>query len=293
MAGQDSQDHRLFFNVSALFVVAHLVHSFFKGYSEAYSAMTISGLMTPLILVPFALWHGYLRFGAKKIAFFLIMVSIISWAYKSLSIATGFPFGHYNYSDLLGLKIGTVPLSIMPTYFAFGYLAWNVGDALLSKFDNTVRGWELFLVPFIASFIMVSWDVTMDPINSTITKAWLWHDGGSYFGVPVINFLGWFLCVFTFYVVFAFYSQKSNQDAAPQITGQKLFWQFPAFLYLTIIAEYVAGWFARPSVQVTSAEQHVWWTGDIYGSMTLVSLFTVVPFFTLAMYRISKEFDRT
>jgi uncharacterized membrane protein len=42
---------------------------------------------------------------------------------------------------------------------------------------------------------MVSWDLTIDPMMSTINGNWVWHDGGSYFGVPVSNFLGWYLTV--------------------------------------------------------------------------------------------------
>jgi len=30
---------------------------------------------------------------------------------------------------------------------------------------------------------------------STITNNWIWRDGGSYFGVPVEKFLGWYLTV--------------------------------------------------------------------------------------------------
>ena len=32
------------------------------------------------------------------------------------------------------------------------------------------------------AFIMVSWDVAMDPYQSTVTGDWIWHDGGGYFG---------------------------------------------------------------------------------------------------------------
>ena len=281
----------IFFGVSAVLIVGHLLHSFFKGYSEPYAAMTISGLVTPLLVTPFALWHGYLRYGVQKMLIFFGLVFAVSWSYESLSIATGFPFGHYHYTDLLGQKLGTVPLSIMPAYFSFGYLAWTLGDVLLSKRDNTILGTDLLMVPFVASLVMVVWDITMDPINSTITKMWIWHDGGPYFGVPFVNYLGWFLCVFTFYFLFALFNRKHGQDSTPDIVHQKLYWQLPAFMYLTIIAEYLAGMFGRQSVEVMSEDQHVWWTGDIYSSLMLVSLFTVLPIFVFCLYRLSKDFS--
>ena len=292
MSEKSNGSLRVFYLVSIVLILAHLVHSFLKGYSEAYAAQTISGLMTPILVTPFAFWHGFLRYGVTKMIIFFLMVFAISWSYESLSIATGFPFGHYHYTDLLGAKLGTVPVSIMPAYFAFGYLAWVLGDVLLSKRDNTIRGGDLVMIPLVASFIMVAWDITMDPINSTITKMWIWHDGGVYFGVPFVNYLGWFLCVFTFYFLFALFNMKRNEDATPDTTQRRMYWTLPAFMYVTIIAEYLAGMLGRESIQVTSQDQHVWWTGDIYGSLTLVSLFTVLPIFIFCLYRLSKDFSK-
>ena len=292
MTDRATNTPRLFYGLSIVLIIGHLIHSFFKGHDETYASATISGLMTPILVTPFALWHGYLRYGAMKMFIFFMMVFVISWSYESLSIATGFPFGHYHYTDLLGAKLGTVPITIMPAYFAFGYLAWVLGDVLLSKRDNTIRGGDLIMAPLVASFIMVVWDITMDPINSTITKMWIWHDGGAYFGVPFVNYLGWFLCVFTFYFAFSLFNMKRNEDATPAVTQQRMYWTLPAFMYATIIAEYFAGMLGRQSYEVTSEDQHVWWTGDIYGSMTLVSLFTVLPIFIFCLYRLSKDFSK-
>ena len=65
-----------------------------------------------------------------------------------------------------------------------------------------------FATPAIASFIMVSWDLTIEPMMSTITGSWIWHYGGSYFGVPVSNFLGWYLTVYAFFQSFALYARS-------------------------------------------------------------------------------------
>ncbi|MCP1845701.1 putative membrane protein [Bradyrhizobium sp. USDA 4524] len=292
MATNEIRGYRLFVGVAFILILGHLMHAFFKGFSEPYAATTIAGVMTPVLVTPFALWHGYLRYGARKMIVFVVLVSIISWSYESLSIATGFPFGHYHYSSLLGTKIGTVPLSIMPAYFAFGYLAWSIAAGLLSRRDSRTVGTDVFMVPIVASFIMVAWDVTMDPINSSITGTWDWPQGGAYFGVPFVNFLGWYLCVFTFFLIFALYNRSANHGEGRPGPDQELYWQLPAFMYATIIAEYPAGMLGRESVQITTHDHHVWWTGDIYGSMTLVSLFTVLPFVVLCLHRLAVDFSK-
>ncbi len=39
----------------------------------------------------------------------------------------------------------------------------------------------------------------MDPVWSNLVQAWIWQDGGAWFGVPVSNFLGWYLTVYVIY----------------------------------------------------------------------------------------------
>jgi hypothetical protein len=60
---------------------------------------------------------------------------------------------------------------------------------------------------------MVSWDLTIDPMMSTINGSWVWHNGGSYFGVPVSNFLGWYLTVYVFFQCFALYARAFSSEA--------------------------------------------------------------------------------
>jgi uncharacterized membrane protein len=55
-------------------------------------------------------------------------------------------------------------------------------------------GWLTTIeTPVIASFAMVFWDLAMDPTRATIQKLWIWEDSGGFFGVPLVNFLGWSL----------------------------------------------------------------------------------------------------
>ena len=156
----------------------------------------------------------------------------ITWSTESLSIATGFPFGQYAYTDLLGDKLGQVPLMIMPAYFFVGYLAWTMGCMLLGEAGffapldahQTTFGWRMrifvwlkirhtiwlkkrniVLVPLVASVLMVFWNACFDPIMSTVEGNWIWKNGGPYFGVPISNFFGWFVTVYLVFQCFALY----------------------------------------------------------------------------------------
>ena len=242
-----------------------------------------------IILTGFATVHGVRRYGWKRFLAFLVLTFVISWGYETTSILTGFPFGHYYYTDRLGPKLWLVPVLIMPAYFSMGYVAWTIGHILLDRFDDRLRGSDVVLVPMFASFVMVMWDLCIDPARSTVGSAWIWRNGGGYFGVPLVNFLGWYLCVFTIYLAFAFYVQRSGEWTRSMNLGERTVWTLPVIMYGAVI---LGGWIqplVADSVQLTSNDNHVWWTGDLYTSLALVSLFTMLFVTLLALVRVKRS----
>src|SRR5207247_7653763 len=89
----------------------------------AIGSRLIPGFIT-LLLFPFALIHGGRRYGWKTIAVFMVVTAIVSNILENSSILTGFPFGHYYYTDSLGPKIALVPFFISLSYISFAYLPW-------------------------------------------------------------------------------------------------------------------------------------------------------------------------
>ena len=241
------------------------------------------------ILMGFAIVHGIRRYGWRHFVVFFIVAFVISWSYETLSILTGFPFGHYFYTDNLGPKLWLVPLLIMPAYFSMGYIAWTLAHVLLDRFDDRLAGAEGVLVPALASFVMVMWDLCIDPASSTISGAWIWRDGGGYFGVPSVNFLGWYLCVFTIYLVFALYLQCSAEWTRATNLGDRSTWTLPALMYAAVMLPRLLEPAVSDSVQVTSHDGHVWWTGDIHAASALVALFTMLFVTVLALVRVSRN----
>jgi putative membrane protein len=241
------------------------------------------------ILMGFAIVHGVRRYGWMPFVVFFILTFVISWSYETSSILSGFPFGHYVYADKLGPKLWLVPMLIMPAYFSMGYIAWTIGHILLDRFDNQLVGAEVVLVPVLASFVMVMWDLCIDPASSTVTGAWIWRDGGGYFGVPFVNFLGWYLCVFTIYLVFAVYLRHSSEWTRETNLSERSTWTLPALMYAAVMLPRLIEPVAGDSVQVTSHDGHVWWTGDIHTASALVALFTMLFVTVLALVRVSRS----
>ena len=242
----------------------------------------VGGAMLALSLMLFGLLHGASTYGWRGILFFVAICLGISNAFENLSILTGFPFGSYHYSDEMGPKLFLVPLLIGPAYFGVGYLSWTLARAILGDGSGKLRGALSVATPVIASFIMVSWDLTIDPMMSTMTGNWIWHHGGSYFGVPFVNFLGWYLTVYLFFQIFALYARRLN-FLRPEMAG---YWIKPLLAYASIVAAPILSLLLDANAApVTDPNGVVWQHHDIRAVTALVGLFTVLPFWLLALFR--------
>jgi putative membrane protein len=45
----------------------------------------------------------------------------------------------------------------------------------------------------LGSFILLSWDLALDPAMSSATKYWEWSETGPYYGMPLLNLFGWYV----------------------------------------------------------------------------------------------------
>src|SRR6266496_6272347 len=204
---------------------------------------------TPLvILIPivFGLLHGALRYKWSGILTFLVICLVVSNLLENTSILTGFPFGHYYYTSGLGPKLFLVPLVIGPAYFGTGYLAWVLSTVLIGDVRPKASAFMTFAVPFMASFMMVAWDLGMDPTSSTIRHLWIWEQGGGYFGVPLTNYLGWFFTVYVFFQFFALYLRlrKASRDGEEPTLPRSYYAQaivMYAVIGLVIVVNYLVG----------------------------------------------------
>ena len=183
----------------------------------------------PICICLLACLHGVKRYGFRNLAIFFVVTWIVSNFFEGLSIYMGFPFGNYHYT-LESPRIWEVPILIMPAYFGMGYMAWTLSNILNGQNGKRLKGVHVFLVPLIATFIMVMWDVVMDPIAATVNKVWIWEDGGSYFNVPISNYLGWFLVVYIFLQIFSIYLSKYD-IVEKSNSFNKTFWLEASIIY--------------------------------------------------------------
>src|SRR5258708_12060368 len=139
-------------------------------YSNMLFSLSIPIGAVLLVAVVFSLLHGAMRYRWSGIAAFIVICLAVSNILETTRILTAFPSGHYHYTDSLGPKLFLVPLLIGPAYFANGYLAWALSTVLVGDVRRQSSAFTTFAVPFIASFLMVMWDLGFDPQPTPIQR---------------------------------------------------------------------------------------------------------------------------
>lgn len=182
-----------------------------------------------LLAFTFALVHARLRLGCPRTLLLLGLSFGVSLLYESVGVATGWVYGPYHYTDLLGPRfLGLVPYLIPAAWFMMVYPAQVIAEGLLG--DRLAAGWRRILGLAAASaVVMTAWDVIMDPIMVRM-GFWVWEVEGGYFGVPLHNYAGWFVTTFTIYLLFRLIAPRLGGTPTRRPTGS--FLRLPAWSYL-------------------------------------------------------------
>jgi uncharacterized membrane protein len=223
--------NKLRWSLILVFFIFNLLFIF--TYKDPNLLALDSFVATALIFIVVFL-YAVERYGKKNALIFFIVTSLVSLFFENLSVLTGFPFGFYHYSPSLGVL--AVPLIIIFEYFAMGYLSWILAHILTGQYSKKLEGKQIFIVPLVATFIMVMWDLTVDPISATLQGLWVWTYPGPFFGIPISNYFGWFLVVYIFLQILALYLSKYDTIKPEKIEAisNKPFWSEAPVIYGTM-----------------------------------------------------------
>jgi uncharacterized membrane protein len=258
-----------------------------RSFAPNLLPASLSTALVTFVPLIFMFVHGSLSYRRRDLLVFAAITLVVSNIFENMNVLTGFPFGHYYYTDILGPKLLLVPVLIGPAYMGAAYLAWTIARVISGATSSRLPGQLTFTVPLLAAFMMVSWDLAFDPIFSTINHAWIWLDGGSYFGVPFSNFMGWLLTTFVFLQLFALYlkGRPHAQSTAEQLSRIQ---SLQAILFYGLIAAgYVLNSLTQDmSASVTDAAGVIWRLQDIYAVTGLVAFFTMGAFTMLGLVKL-------
>jgi len=268
--------------LSAL-TVLYLCARFLQVFPGKVSMLSVVALhVVPSAL--FALIHGAMSYRFRGILSFMAICLLIGNAFENVGVLTGFPFGRYYFTDLMGPKLFAVPILLGLAYVGMSYLSWTLARLILGTVRSPLVGWQVVTLPLLASLIMVAWDLSQDPVWATILRAWVWRQGGAYFGVPVSNFLGWYLTVYVIFQLFALYLRNYEVNSHPLASN---YWRLAIIFYAISAAGNILLVIprARPSIVFDPAGVP-WRVSDITWTCALVSIFTMGVFALIAWIRL-------
>lgn len=217
-------ESRLAIRAAVVCLAAHAFFSLFSAYAFAtfltgtppawlqtptnQAVMRLGWTLGPATTVMLGALAGLLHAtgkigGRRALAVFAVAFAITLGA-ELLGTSTGFPFGAYSYTPLLGYRVlGLVPFNIPTSWFFMIYCSLAICGRLLAARDDARGKWTWAVA---GGLVLTAWDVSMDPAMVK-TSHWLWHLqnpatqsaagqlflGDIFYGMPLSNWLGWLL----------------------------------------------------------------------------------------------------
>lgn len=168
--------------------------------------------------------------GFARTARTFALVAILSFLAEWIGSTTGFPFGKYHYTDVLQPQIAGVPLLIPLAWMMMLPPAWAIARSILPQGEGQGMRVKFILLSALA---FTAWDLFLDP-QMVGWGFWVWETPGPYFGIPLINYLGWILVS----AILTFVANPKDLPVQPlaliyiitwflQTIGQGIFWSQP------------------------------------------------------------------
>jgi hypothetical protein len=224
----------------------------------------------------------------KRALLFSVVGYGIAWLSEFSSIHNGFPYGLYYYLDgTQGKEIWVlgVPLMDSISYVFLAYASYSLALLVFSPLRRsrwmmyvleTKRIRESLQVRALGALLFVYLDIIIDPVALRGDRWFLgqlyeYPEKGIYFGVPLSNFLGWFLVGFSMIYALQMIDRYLRQRETDDYIGYKYPWRFligPA-LYLGVLI-------FNLSVTFIIQEHMLGWAGIFIVSLPAFLIYTIV-----------------
>lgn len=145
----------------------------------------------------------------------LTVIGAIFLGVLALAVQFSYPFGAFTFSEVLGYKVA----GLVPWTMAFAYPPLVLAVFWLSS-KVTSNGLRIVLSGLLFAVV----NAVLDPALA-IMGIRSWEDGGPFYGVPIMNFGGWFLCgLITAWVLHKIWGRDDDVRRSVAYSGFAIIW---------------------------------------------------------------------
>lgn len=182
------RDNRLTIAVTFPLVGVALLIGGQEGLLPEWIAFNPYLIVAAATIMALPLIAGLLPLVDRRSVIGLGVLTLFAWGIELTGVYTGYPYGEFAYQTELGpMLLGAVPVALPVFYFPILINAYLLGVLALGERANRLA----IRYPIVVGLV-VTLDLILDP-GAVALGFWAWEDPGVYYGVPVVNFLGWIL----------------------------------------------------------------------------------------------------
>ena len=188
--------------------------------NPAFPGVATLGVLVQFAAVLMALSLGWPR---RRLIQMLLVGLSFTWLVEFIGVRTGLLFGRYSYTALFQPQVGGVPVLIPLAWMMMLAPAWAVAEMILQDWRARLGRWYPLIFASLAALAFTAWDLYLDP-QMVARGLWVWESPQGYFGIPWMNFLGWWLCA----AALTFLLRPADLPRQPLFVIYVLTWIFQA-----------------------------------------------------------------
>jgi len=204
---------RISFILLAVFLVVLLT----RGLGETTRMLIVGSL-----LMFACCWSSAIHMlGARAALHFVLIAVTLGWFAEQMGSSHGWFFGHYTYTEVLGWRIGDVPMVIPLMWFALTYIAYVIANLMVwqTPVDGATPLGQTVTQSFLAAMIVTAYDLGADPYMVFTLKAWVMaKTDGWWFGETLQGFVGWMAVSFVIIFLFRLTLRRRPPVAAASVS---------------------------------------------------------------------------
>ncbi len=225
--------------VGIVLLAAFLLSLGMRGLSDTTTAMVVSSI----VMFAACLVSAIHLMGLRAALWFAAIAMGLGWFAEQMGASYGWFFGSYDYTDVLGPRVGDVPFVIPLMWFALTYMGYVIANLIVwrAPVDGSTHLGEAVWMSLLTAMIVTAYDLGADPYMVFVLKAWIMtKKDGAWFGETVQGFFGWVFVAFCIVLVFRLVMRKFPSQPASGVNRRHAL--LPVLIYAGLMVfQIIAG----------------------------------------------------